>query len=104
MSFRLGALALPIGLFLLARKLPSPVGAFRKAGACSAATARKPASVGLSGAWLFEGAIRSGLIIATDDGRYWLDPVRDRARRRRFLLIGGGIVAASTAVLVWLVW
>jgi len=102
MPFRIGAVAYPIGLLLLARKLPSPVAAFRKASAYSVETARKPASLGLTGAWLFEGALKSGLVVATGDGRYYLDPVKDRARRKRFWAAAIGVMLVTTPVVMWL--
>lgn len=98
---KIGAVAYPVALLLLARKMPSPVAAFRRAGAYSAATARKPGSLGLSGAWLFEGALRSGLVVATPDGRYYLDREKDRRRRRVFQMVVIGFLVVTTPLVAW---
>lgn len=102
MPFRIGAVAYPVALLMLARKMPSPLAAFRRAGACSPKTARRPASLGLSGAWLFEGAVRRGLIVATGDGRYYLDPQRDRAHRRKCRIAIAAVLVLTTPLVAWL--
>ncbi|MEZ6233826.1 MAG: hypothetical protein R3B68_06515 [Phycisphaerales bacterium] len=101
MPFRVGALAYPVALILLTRQMPSAASAFRKAGALSPKTARKPTSVGLSGVWLFEGAVRKGLIVPTGDGRYYLDAAKDRARQRRLWAIVVGVLVVTTPLLFW---
>jgi len=102
MPFRLGAIALPIGLLLLARKMPSPLAAFRRAGAVSPETARKPSSLGLNGRWTFEDAQKTGLIVSTGDGRYYLNHVMDRARRRKWSIIAITNAVFASALLAWL--
>lgn len=101
MPFRIGAIAYPIALMLLARKLPSPVAAFRKAGAYSPETARKPSTLGLSGAWMFEDAQAKGRVVATGDGRFYLDPVKDKARRRLFWIVSISLTALTTPLVAW---
>lgn len=102
MPFRIGVIAYPIGLMLLARKLPSPLAAFRKAGAFSPETARKPATLGLSGRYMFEDDERRGVVVGTGDGRFYLDPVKDRARRRRFWTTVIAITVATTPLVAWM--
>ena len=54
----------------------------------------------MSGAWLFEGAVKSGLIKATADGRYYLDPEQDRRRRRWYWASVVGVAALSVPAAV----
>lgn len=101
MPLRLGAIALPIGLLLLARKMPSPLAAFRRANATAPETARKPSTLNLP-AWSIEDAQRKGLIVSTGDGRYYLDVARDRARRRvwSIAMIAAAVLTAPLAIWV----
>jgi len=102
MPLRLGAIALPIGLLLLARKMPSPLAAFRRANALSPETARKPATLNLP-AWSIEDWQRKGLIVPTGDGRYYLDPARDRARRLRWTIAMTAAAALTAPLALWIV-
>lgn len=101
---KVGAVLYPVALILAARRMPSPVSAFRKAGAFSPETARKPGTLGLSGAWMFEGAVKSGLVKATGDGRYYLDRARDRRRQRVFWAVVVSAAVLTTPLVVWAAW
>lgn len=100
---RLGAVVAPIGLLLLASRMPSPLHEFRKARAFSPQTARRLSTLKLRGTWQVEDYVKSGLVIGVGDGRYYLDAARDRARRRRFWGAGICLVAAIMPVVAWLV-
>lgn len=102
MPLRLGAIALPIGLLLLARKMPSPLAAFRRANALSPQTARKPSTLNLP-TWSIEAAQRKGLVVPTGDGRYYLDPERDRARRRSWSIAMVVTAALTVPLAAWIV-
>ncbi|UCD74560.1 MAG: hypothetical protein JSV91_12320 [Phycisphaerales bacterium] len=106
MSLKLGAIAFPLFVLIMAAKQKGPVKKFLKAGAISPDTARKLASVEVKGPYYISGALKRGVIVATGDGRYYLDLPVYRRRRTRLLivlvLIAVAIVAGGLAL--WPPW
>ena len=107
MPMRLGLIVYP--LFILALmfgKSAGTVSKFMKAGAQSAATARKPASVGVSDMELVKRAEKRRALIGTGDGRYYVNvPRLLRVRKRyRAAAIGATVVFAALLVLAWHPW
>lgn len=98
-GFALYALA---SIVILVAK-PGPVGRYARARAFSAGMARRPESLEIKNASaLLENPVRSGLLVPVGDGRYYLDPLKYRRRRR--LLWGAiavaGLVIGAAAVLM----
>lgn len=100
---KIGAILAPIGLLLLASRMPSPLREFRRARAFSVQTARRLSSLRLRGRWEVEDHVRRGLVVDLGDGRFYLDPARDRARRRRFWILAGVLAAGAIGGVLWLV-
>jgi len=102
MPFRLGILAYPAFFLVTQLARSSAVAAFEKAGAYDEATSRRAASLHVSRKAIAR-AMRKRLLVATRDGRYYLDrqAVR-RSDRRTMLWLALGLV--SFIPLVWLMW
>ena len=94
----------PISVVLLILKNKGPVVKFAQAGAVSAATARKPATIDVAGPDLLNlpGAVRRGILVSMNDGRYYVDvPVWKRKRRNLFIAVGvAGAILVTAAVLI----
>jgi hypothetical protein len=90
-----------IGFMLMRR---GPVGKFRKAGALSEATARRPESIALTMAEReqLHAAARAGVLIRLEDGRYYVDEARYIRRRTSMLIAFALVLAALTAMMLWL--
>lgn len=102
--YRLGLLIYPIALALLVWNQRGVVDRFRKAGAVTPGTARRPSSLGIDRHWEVRDAVRSGGLVAVGDGRYYADAVRCRRKQRAFaglVILLTGVTAAVTVVL-WL--
>lgn len=96
-------------LFLLAMAFARRGGMvelFVKAGAVSAGTARKPASVGAKDMVLVNRAAKRGSLVATNDGRFYanLEKVRRGRKRFRFAMVGAAVVVTALLILVWHPW
>lgn len=105
MPLRLTMLAYPAFFIVLAAKPSGVVGKYRKAGAISLDTARKPASVGVSERRWVDDAVRSGVLVAVGDGRFYVDMVAFKRWRRKMLRIFAVvalILASAVSVLWWL--
>jgi hypothetical protein len=93
-------LLMPLAILALLFRDKGPVGKFIKAGAISPETARKPRSLEITNPDLYSGAIRRGVLVATGDGRYWVDLGALRRSRRRvivaaislFVVVGAAVV------------
>ena len=103
LSLKLGAIAFPLFVLIMAAKQKGPVKKFLKAGAISPDTARKLASVEVAGPYYISGALKRGVIVAVGDGRYYLDLPVYRRRRKR-LLTALGLIAAAVVVCGFLLW
>jgi hypothetical protein len=91
----------PMALVLLRR---GPVSKFHRAGAISPQTARRPKSVEAEGD--LQSAVRNGVLIDLDDGRYFVDVPAYRRRCRRINWAIGLLVAFGLAlgILAWAPW
>jgi hypothetical protein len=91
----------PMALVLLRR---GPVSKFYRAGAISPQTARRPKSVEAEGD--LQSAVRNGVLIDLDDGRYFVDVPAYRRRCRRINWAIGLLVAFGLAlgILAWVPW
>ena len=100
----LGMLIMPASIVMLILKQPSgAVSRLIKAGAISERTARKLETVEIPRPYLVENAIRRNIVHRTPDGRYWVDVVQNR-RRRRALALLGGVLGLFICGLVWYTW
>jgi hypothetical protein len=88
---------LPLALILARR---GPASKLRRAGAISPQTARKPSTVDAVGD--LSSHLKSGLIVATGDGRYYLDVAELRRRNRRVTLFVIVVGVAIGGLLLWL--
>jgi hypothetical protein len=103
MPLSLGGLIIPASLIALFLKLKGPAQTFMAAGALSPETARRPASVGVHAEYLIAPLVRSGLLIAAGDGRYYANAAK--IRRRALLLYGFcGALAAIGAAFLAVAW
>jgi len=104
MPLSLGALIVPASIIALFLRLKGPAQAYMAAGATSEETARRPSSVGIQAEYLIEPLVKSGLLVAAGDGRYYANA--PKIRRRALLLYGscGALAAVGVAFLVigWL--
>ncbi len=89
--FRLGAILFPLMLLAMLLKQKGPVSKFLALGAVSEGTARKPPELTLGERYGMPGLVDRGVLIALDDGRYYVD-VRVYRRRRRVMVIVIGVV------------
>jgi len=78
----------------------SPVARFAKAGAFSPETARRPASVGVEFPETMQTPLRRGILLATGDGRYYIDLalLNRRRRRSRRVMAAAAVVVAALAI------
>ncbi len=73
---------------------------FESAGAITPARAVALSALGSRGGFVFRRMVASGVLVATEDDRYWLDMVaadRDTRRRRGVILTVVGIIGAIVA-------
>ncbi len=98
----LGGLIMPISVLLAIRKAPpGPVKRLMLAGAVSPETALKPSTAKITRPIELAGPARRGIVVALDDGRYWVD-VRRFKRQRLIMAIILGVVLAVAAEGAWL--
>jgi hypothetical protein len=95
-------LIMPVSILLLMRKDQGPVGKFLRAGAVSEETARRPSAIGIVRLFLVQDAARRGVLIATGDGRYYVDVPTYRRRRRRTITLALLAALAFFALGAWL--
>lgn len=100
----LAALIMPISIaaFVLGRPA-GPIRKLMKAGALSPETARRARGVGIPREFVLRPYARLGVARRLADGRWYVDPGRDRLVRLGML---GGILllAAASGLLVWFAW
>ena len=89
----------PLLPVLVAVMQKSPASTFFKAGAISPDTARKPSTVGAKGD--LERSLKSGLIVAAGEGRYYVDP--EKFRRRARMIYSAWIAVAIVFVALLLI-
>jgi hypothetical protein len=101
MPFRLGVLAYPLFITVIYAARPNAVAAFEKADAYSPETSRRPASIAVPQKTVTK-AVRKGLLVATGDGRYYVDRDAVKRRDRRLLAMAaiGGLVLTGLVVLL----
>lgn len=88
----LGILLMPVGIAAMLLKQPrGPVATLIEAGAVSSDTARRPDKVGIPRTYVLDPAVRRGIVLRTEDGRYWVDIARARRTRRRRAAGAAGI-------------
>lgn len=104
MPLRIGLVLYPLVPLALVQLRRGPVSKFYHAGAISPQTARRPTSVDASGD--LRSAVRSGVLVMLDDGRYFVDVAAYQRRRRLTNLAIALPVAIGLAmlVLVWAPW
>lgn len=105
MPAKFAALLYPAFLLALAaRGSRSPAARFARAQAFSPETSRRPASLGLGALAPIGDLVRSGVLVAVGDGRYYLD--RERYRRTRTRTLAGAAVALAVPFLFagWILW
>lgn len=93
-----GAAIFPLMMLAMLLRDRGPVKLFLQHGAISPETARKPATVAVKHRDLLHGPVRRGVLVATGDGRYWVDQQALRRLRRR-VIIGCSLVTAVLVIL-----
>lgn len=107
MPLRLGLLVYPMFVLVLALgRAAGTVSKFVEAGAMSPATARKPSSIDVKHMDHVRKAVKRGALIATGDGRYYVNvPMLERSRRKwRYITVGATALTAAAALLMWHPW
>ncbi|MFO0873529.1 MAG: hypothetical protein U0575_06105 [Phycisphaerales bacterium] len=99
-----GSIALPISILLMVLRQRGPVQAFVKAAAVSADTARRPSSLGIHSEYMIEPLVRSGLLVSTGDGRYFVDQRVVRRRARITYGMAGVLALVGVACAAWMIW
>lgn len=94
---KLGMIAYPVVAIGLMAHKNAAIGPFVDADAFSAETARKPASLKVDYRAVRR-AVRSGVLVAVGDGRYFVDEKRWKKRFMRNVVVFGGIGAALLGV------
>ncbi len=91
MPLRVGLIAYPVFVVFLALSKRGTVSKFVQAHAVSPETARKPVSVGVNDPDAVRSATAKKLLIATGDGRFYVDEKRYRARQRMVTFAFGAV-------------
>ncbi len=100
----LGGLIMPISVLIALRKAPpGPVKRLINSGATSPETAMKPATAKIARPIELTPAVRSGVVIALEDGRYWVDVRRYRKRRLVTALVIG-LMLGLLGEALWYYW
>ncbi len=99
MPFRIGVLMYPASLIAIHLTRPNAVAAFEKVDAFSVETSRKPASLGVPMKAVSK-AVRKRLLVATGDGRYYLD----RRAIKRSDQSAAVLMSVATILFIGLLW
>lgn len=94
-----GMFLIPLMIIALMLRDRGPVATFTKAGAVSPETARRADSLKITRRYMLDGPIRRGVLVQTEDGRYWVDRQRVRTLRMR-LIIAAVVVTIVAGVIV----
>jgi hypothetical protein len=78
-----------------------PVKKFRVAGAVDPDTARKPATVGVTKLYLMENAVKRGALVATGDGRFYVDVPLVEKRKKLFTWAAVVLMVLFIGAAVW---
>jgi hypothetical protein len=80
-----------------------PVGKFLHAGAVSTETARRPSSLDIMYVDTVRSAVKRGILVATGDGRYYVDlhVYRRRQQRMKIVLVVATVVFLLLAILLF---
>jgi hypothetical protein len=103
MGLKIGILAFPLMIIAMILKQKGPAAKIMKLGAISPATARKPADLDLRDRYILPDAVKRGVIVKLDDGRYYVDLPTFR-RRRRWSIALAVVICAGLVVTAWLIW
>ena len=103
--FRLGAILFPLMILAMILKQKGPVSKFLKIGAISPETARRADSAELTAPdrLHLDGLAKRGVLVALEDGRYYVDVAVHR-RHRRLMIVLLVVVAAGLVAGVLLFW
>jgi hypothetical protein len=103
--FRLGAILFPLMILAMILKQKGPVSKFLRIGATSPRTARRADSAELTAPdrLHLDGLVKRRVLVALDDGRYYVD-VDVHRRRRRMVMVLLVVVAAALVAGVLLLW
>ena len=92
----------PVAILLMAFQKKGPAWHFLKAGATSPETARRPRSVEVDNTDLLSGPVRRGVLVATGDGRFFVNEQAYHRWRRAFLSLASALTLALMAAVFWL--
>ncbi len=101
MPLRIGLIAYPLFAIAVALSKGGIVSKFARAGALSPETARKPGSLSINDVEMVKSAAKRGMLVATGDGRYYVNRTKYK-RRQRFInagLLGAGVLIAGVTLL-----
>lgn len=104
MPYRVGLLLYPVFILLTTRSKNSAAAKFIEAGATAPETARRPESLQIPQTLgLIASGVKTGVLVPTGDGRYYVDLPTYRRRRRAILAVfitGSALFAAAVLMLV----
>jgi hypothetical protein len=103
--FRLGAILFPLMILAMILKQKGPAAKFLRIGAISPDTARRADSAELTAPdrLHLDGLVKGGVLVALDDGRYYVDVEAHRRRRRAVvvLLVVVALALLAGVILLW---
>lgn len=103
--FRLGAIIFPLMILAMILKQKGPVSKFLRIGAISPQTARRADSAELTAPdrLHLDDLVKRGVLVALEDGRYYVDVEAHRRRRRMaiVLLVVAAMILAAGVLLFW---
>jgi len=100
-GLKLGLVAAPFMIVAMILRETGPVPEFLKAGADAPERARRAASLGVEEGSPLRDAVRAGLLVATGDGRYWVDRAKWKRRRRTLWAASIAILATGAGLGAW---
>ena len=92
-------------LFAVMARQKKIIRIFQHAGAVKSFKAIVPSEYGISKGVIFNRLVRNGILLATHDGRYYLNEIREKeVRKRRQDIIGIVLMVIAIIVLIAFFW
>jgi len=101
--FKLGVILFPLMILAMILKQKGPVAKFLALGATSAEKARRTPELTMGERYQMPDLVKRGVLIALDDGRYYVDVAMHRRRRRRVIIVlaVAAVALVAAVVLLW---